>query len=448
MMHMKKTLRIGIGKFSKSIIFNPKNYGSIGGDHDSNYFIALAQIFPNVEFYLLSKSDIRRLDKDWRAKNIPANIIDVWESPIPGIEVWEHPYEYLKRKQIRLDYCLILSGPTPNSSIPNYSLGIIDPTKYNTPIQMGINYVAPIVYFLNTTKTPYAEIGEDPRYIPSNGQDIIHKATRYLTTRNVSKDSEENKENHTVKAIKEPYTAERVYFNFDLENFKVDKFFLMNEDFEKLLKEPGKRTDRMAIYSNGLSTNRGIKKYPIMKEYFIDNLPKEDWICYGRWNDEDLEDQNSKDKFKDVAMIDLVDQMYNCRYTFMIAIKTGWPSSKLYKMLTFGIIPFVHKDWDSDRMISDLPEYLRVSSAKELKEKMDELDSNPEKYLEIWTQCQAMLKRDYYTGKAFAQDFIKLIHKEVGDYTQFDFSTSKIEIKNSCIFPIEVKKKETKKALF
>ena len=442
-----RKLKIGIGKFSKSIIFNPKKYGSIGGDHDANYFTSLAQIFPNVEFYLLSKSDMKRLDPDWRANNIPANIIDVWAENIPDVEVWEHPYEYLKRKDIKLDYCLILSGPTPNSSIPNYSLGIIDPTKYNTPIMMGMNYVAPLAYFLNTSLTPYAEIGEDPRYIPSNGQDIIHKASRFLSTRNLGKDTEENKTHHTVKAIKAPHTAERFYYNFDIENFKADKFFLMNEDYTKLLKEPGTRTDRMAIYSNGLSTNRGIKKYPIMKEYFVDNLPKEDWMCYGKWNDEDLEDESHKDRFVNTPMIELIDQMYNCRYTFMIAIKKGWPSSKLYKMLTFGIIPFIHKDWDSDRMISDLPEYLRVSSPEELKQKMDELDNDPEKYREIWDACQAMLKKDYYTGKAFAQDFIKLIHKEVGDYRQFDFTTGKIEIRNSCIFPIEEDKKQTK-ALF
>ena len=428
-------------------MFNPKNYGSIGGDHDANYFIALAQIFPNVEFYLLSKSDMRRLDTEWKLQNIPSNIIDVWADKMPDVEVWEQPFEFLKRKDIKLDYCLILSGPTPNSSIPNYSLGILDPTKYNTPIQMGINYVAPIAYFLNTSLTPYAEIGEDPRYIPSNGQDIIHKASRFLTSRNLAKDTEENEKHHKVKAIGAPYTAERFYFNFDLENFKADKFFLMNEDPSKNLQVSGDRTDRMAIYSNGISTNGGIKKYPIMKEYFVDNLPKKDWMCYGRWKDEDLADEDYKDNFDDTAMIDLIDQMYNCRYTFMIAIKKGWPSSKLYKMITFGIIPFIHKDWDTDGMIADLPAYLRVDSPEDLKMKMDELDNDPVKYREIWEACQAMLKPDLYSGKTVAQDFIRLIHKEVGDYRQFDFTTGKITKRNSCIFPLEAPK-PTKKALF
>ena len=70
------------------------------------------------------------------------------------------------------------------------------------------------------------------------------------------------------------------------------------------------------------------------------------------------------------------------------------------------------------------------------------MDNNPEKYLEIWNQCQAVLKNEYFTGATFAKDFIKLIHTEVGDYRQFDFSTANITKRNSCIFPVEEKKTE------
>jgi hypothetical protein len=55
-------MNIGIGKFGKSILFDSKKWGAIGGDLDAPVMISLvAKRHPEHNFYLLGHSDFSRL---------------------------------------------------------------------------------------------------------------------------------------------------------------------------------------------------------------------------------------------------------------------------------------------------------------------------------------------------------------------------------------------------
>jgi len=52
-----------IGKFGKSISFNSKKWGMVGGDSESAILIScMAQLYPDVTFYIASPNDINKID--------------------------------------------------------------------------------------------------------------------------------------------------------------------------------------------------------------------------------------------------------------------------------------------------------------------------------------------------------------------------------------------------
>ena len=74
-------MNIIIGKFGKSIIFDSKKWGIIGGDSESAILIwSMAQLYPNDKFYIVSRNDYSKLPLNIKLEiNKNKNIIDVWE---------------------------------------------------------------------------------------------------------------------------------------------------------------------------------------------------------------------------------------------------------------------------------------------------------------------------------------------------------------------------------
>jgi hypothetical protein len=77
---MSKKLNIVVGKFGKSLLFDKKKWGMIGGDHEAPAMISiLAQMNPNINFYILGRSDWKKLDPSIKDKiNVNENIFNVW----------------------------------------------------------------------------------------------------------------------------------------------------------------------------------------------------------------------------------------------------------------------------------------------------------------------------------------------------------------------------------
>ena len=70
-----------IGKFGKSINFEPTQWGMVGGDSESAIFEqSIAHLYPNDTFYLVSRNNFSKLPIGTQLKiNKNGNLIDCWK---------------------------------------------------------------------------------------------------------------------------------------------------------------------------------------------------------------------------------------------------------------------------------------------------------------------------------------------------------------------------------
>ena len=424
---MSKKLNIVFGKIGKSLSFRQGKWGMIGGDHEAPALLSmLAQMNPNLNFHIISKSDWKDLEPAEKAlHNVNGNIFDVWEkwNTKDGIDCTKWPLIVLK--DTKIDFGIIVSGPTGFSTIPD-AMMTLDNDRVAKPSMMSERYVGPITRFLNESKIKYMEIGEDPRYFPIAARDLFNRPAYICGTRNLDK--------HRSVEIIDGYFGKVKEINLPVRDCRVSHMFMAMEPGEKRLKEPGDRKNLMSIYSNGLRNQGGMQKFPAIRQYVMDQFP--DSTIFGEWPEDTPGITPYLNRIKPTPMIELIDQMYDTKYAFMIPIQEGWPTSKFFKHLMFGIIPFFHPTCYPD-YYADVPEYLKLKSTKDLKDKINFLESNPKEYLKLWKQCQSMLKDEYFDGSYF-NDIILGQISTVKDINPLDLATRKpIVHKMSCLWPSE-----------
>ena len=391
-----KKLNVAFAKAGKAIVFDPGKWDMYGGAHETTQLIStFAQMNPNINVWILGKSDWGKLKPEIKEKiNVHNNIFDMWEGYAPGnIQLQDWPLHFAKSKSLTIDFSFIIVGPTALCSTRNKILKI-NSDDYAIPMAMMERYMGPLTIFFNETKTPYVEITEDSRYITMVSRDLYHRSRKVLSTSTVP-------EGITVKHITgyHELSKDLIETTIPVLNGSTSRMFLMAEPNNKL-KEPGVRTNLISVYSNGTGMG-GPEKFPPIREYVLDLFP--DSIMYGYWptETETPEIQNYRGRIVPTAMSDLTDQMYNTKYAFMMPIKTGgWTSAKFYKHLLSGMIPFCHK-YAFNSYYDGIPDYLCLESPEDFKEKIEFLEANPDEYLKLWNQCQAMLKDEYFSGEFF-----------------------------------------------
>ena len=424
---MSKKLNIVFGKIGKSLSFRQGKWGMVGGDHEAPALLSmLAQMNPNINFHVISKSDWKDLsDTEKLQHNQNANIFNVWEkwNSKDKFDCTKWPLHVLK--DTKIDFGIIVSGPTGFSTIPN-AMMTLDNDRVATPSMMSERYVGPITRFLNESGIKYMELGEDPRYYPIAARDLFNRPDYICGTRDVAA--------HRSVEIIDGYFGKVKEISLPVRDYRVSHMFMAMEPGEKRLKTPGKRQNLMSIYSNGLRNQGGMQKFPAIKSYVLDQF--QDATIFGEWPEDTSGITPYLGRIKPTPMIELIDQMYDTKYAFMIPIQEGWPSSKFFKHLMFGIIPFFHPCCGTLNYYDNLPEYLRLKSARDLKEKIDFLESNPAEYLKLWKQCQLMLEDEYFDGSYFNDVILNEICKQV-DHSGVNLTTKPITHKMSCLWPSE-----------
>lgn len=419
-------LNIVFGKIGKSLSFRQGKWGMIGGDHEAPALLSmLAQMNPNINFHIISKSDWKDLAPAEKLQhNGNGNIFDVWEkwNSKDGFDCTKWPLHVLQNTKI--DFGIIVSGPTGFSTIPN-AMRTLDDDRVAKPSMMSERYVGPITRFLNESKIKYMEIGEDPRYYPIAARDLFNRPEYICGTRNVAK--------HRSVEIIDGYFGKVKEINLPVRDYRVSHMFMAMEPSDKRLKEPGTRQNLVSIYSNGLRNQGGMQKFPAIKQYVLDQFP--DATIFGEWPEDTPGIKPYLSRIKPTPMIELIDQMYDTKYAFMIPIQEGWPTSKFFKHLLFGIIPFFHPLCGAD-YYDDLPDYLKLKSATDFKQKIDFLESNPKEYLKLWKQCQSMLEDEYFDGSYFNDIILNEISLHVGK-NAIDWTTKSITHKMSCLWPAD-----------
>ena len=402
-----------IGKFGKSVNFEPMQWGMIGGDSESAIFAqSIAHLYPDDTFYLASRNNFSKLPIDTQMKiNKNNNLIDCWKNYDKSINNQDWLINYFT--DIKVDFGLLYSGLSGSSTIENYMY--LKNGEYAKPLSSSKNYTGIITKFLNDSQIPYMEIGEDSRFFPLVARDLHNRSKRILG---------EREDVRSCKHIISQTNQELITTDIEVSNVDHSCMFLMSEDKSKLLKEPNSRKSLLNLFMHCTASHN--KHYPetfsIIDSYVLKQFP--DTMIYGKWEKE-------LPNVKDTPMTDLHDTLYDTKYTLTIGGSNDYPTaSKFWKMLMFGIVPFSYKERDINKF--NIPEFLYVKNPEDLKNKIGYLESNKSDYLNIWNTLQNLIsKDDLWDGSRFFSNVERYVKKDLG-YSMN--RTGTITYKSSSIF--------------
>ena len=411
-----------IGKFGKHISFDSNKWGMVGGDSESAILIScMAQCYPDVNFYIASRNDFQKIDSHTRnVINKNSNLFNIWEKYDSQIDNQSWINHYINSNDIKLDFGLFYGGPSSGSTIPNSMYLITEPDKTATPMSSSKRSVGIITKFLNDTGLPYVEIGEDPRYLPVQAKDLFNRSKKVLCV----------KDNITfsIKHIKEYLSREIIETTIPCSDIGHSYMFLMNEDKDDLLKEPGNRKTKINVAMHCTASQDGsVNKWNLVKNFILDPFPET--FIYGKWDEKIIAGEH-QNQFKETPMTDLHDVMYDTKYTLAIGGSKTWGTqSKFWKMLIFGIIPFLDPDNEN---IFGAPEFIQTKDAKDFIEKVNFLENNHDEYIKLWNECQELI---HVEGLWDGSIFFNNLGTEISNI--FDIQLEKkgtIDYKSSSIF--------------
>ena len=374
------------GKIGKSVKFNPSTWSAIGGDNESPSLITkMAELNPDDTFIIIGRND---LDKHRRELNLPNNLRDVYEGATKE-ERKDINYIANRLKDVKIDGCFLMTGPTANCNIPNKSFKRNELKKgekvFAKSLETFQNYVAPVYQYLNDTMIPWVMIANDPRYI-GQGNDLANQPVKILSQydETILMQTFDNWEdqNYVKNEIPSVYA-------------EMEKIFLINK---QVLNEE-KEVNFMMVLNEG---NNGVKsRYPMLKEYVLDSM--QDVEIYGKWSEETIGDDT---RFKGPKKFEELQQILpKVKYTLIIPIKPGWVTAKWVEMISNGIIPFFHPTYDEQKHCQ-VPEYIRLKSPEELGQKIEELNNNPELYKQVLNECLACIRDKDLDGSNLSEKIL------------------------------------------
>lgn len=368
------------GKIGKSVKFNPSTWGATGGDNELPTLLRkMAELNPDDTFIVIGRNDIER---NRTALNIPANLRDIYVGASPE-DRRDVDYITKRLEGVKIDGCFLMAGPVaPICNIPGKAFkrkeleeGVKVPAQ---SLYVFEQYVGPIYQYLNTSGIPWVMICNDPRYIEP-GSDLMNQPVKVLSQHDetVLMKTFDNFEdqNYVKNAVPSVYAG-------------MEKMFLIDRE----ILTAKKTINFMMVLNEG---NSGVKsRYPMLKEYVLDSM--EDVAIYGKWDEKTI---GQDPRFKGAVKFEELQKILpSVKYTFIIPIKKGWVTAKYVEMIASGIIPFFHPTYDEQKHCA-VPEFIRIKSPKELHEKIEYLNNNPDEYERILGECLACVEPDDVSGE-------------------------------------------------
>lgn len=406
-------MNVCVGKIGKKFYFAKKKWTIDSGDSEvTTSLIVLAKKHPEITFYVIGPNDLDQFNEDQRKEFFPnENVVNCWDaySKNQFPDRVNYIADWFKSRNIKVDFGWMHAGPVGVVNIPERSYTLksmeTDKKEFAKCITMAHMYAAPTMHFLNDSNIPYVAVGEDPRYYPLRARDLFNRPKCYLNTFN---------DEIEVKYVKEYYALECHTLVEKLRDAKYDRWFLASEQLPDRSKA-AKKDIFLDIYTNG-GGSTGAKKLRIAKEYLSDQTGI---TIYGNWGQEH-QDEAPEFAFKNIAMADIEPELYRTKYTFMFHFKPGYPSSKFWKMIWYGIIPFYHVNMDTQQN-QPVHEFCRVKTSAELKERIQQLEENPKLADEIRNYHY-----DLFTERLMNGDLIDEIFCQLGKiYTGNEMNTNK-----------------------
>lgn len=417
---------IAIAKLSKSIRFDSSKWSPIGGDNEAPYFIyALAKMYPNDTFWIIGKSDYSKVFPN----GLLPNIKDAWSS-----EYWEngdnptalvnnknyddYPEDYEKfyryvntlfdKLNVNIDFAFMLYGMFFSCSLFNVVLRG-DGKGYTKTLENATKYMSFLTYWLNTYKGEYASIITDPRQYRVFPRDLVHWPTINLSQIDCDKMKFSSKSSQywpKGNLITNPQIYHKnVYSGVETINL------LSRVPYNEF---PEKHGFNMILNQGYPGTEkREPPRFTELKQWILSDSSF-DCSIYGKWDDNII---NSDKRFKGpLAPTELGSVLETTKYTLCIPIAPGWVTSKFVEMAHYGVMPFVTNTYGSKSSQLYIPDVLKVKSSKELKQRIDLFEKNPNEYNIVMRYLRKQLDSMYNGSYA-----IKNITKQVAEHTSFKF---------------------------
>lgn len=390
-----------ICKMGRSMYFDRNKWADKAGNNEAPIlFSAIAKLNPQNKYFLIGKSDFSRVSQEIRDEWFPhGNVIDCWTNfnsklHDPTTWIWE------ALKNYEIDYGIIHGGMV-SLSIPNriYCLDRKtkkpDYTKLRSPIMSLVNYVSPISYYLNESKINWLTITSDGRYMPMPARDIINPEKISLGVREGVVEIERMK-SYEDQEIMVKHKVDLRYGSAEFQYLLDPKYNIFRYDEEK--------TKKVALFFHQYDNKKRIQA---IKE--VINVFNDDEIeVYGKWDEVGPKYKGS------VTFDELQNILPTVKYTFCYPILDGDISGKWVEAVRSGIVPFFHNSYDKDRLLvkyHGVPEWLWVSSAEDMKQKVDFLENSKNGYNKMLTILITILGRFKTDGSYFNE----LINKAVED---------------------------------
>lgn len=405
-----------IGKIGKSVKFK-NTVVSTGDDAPMIFYTSIAKMNPNYDFYFIGPNDLKKLNDDEYDFLFPYHNVYSAFIRTEKEDDWYHGIlDYFNEKNIKPDFALVFNGMTSNVNIPNF-LRKPDGEFYN-PLFAYKNYAAPYLYVFNHLgDLPVFLISEDARYITINAKDLVNQPRLILSQINGEFETYKHitsLEDHTIhkgETLKAIYCGMEKIFMMGLERNWADKI-----DIERKLKSTG---NHFIVLSNGCGTAKinhagnNSSRLPTYKKWIIDNFkgtPYASTKIYGSWDDEIYEQYP---EIINKKIYELGDEIADAKYTLCYSQVPGFVTIKFWECICLGLIPFIHPDYDCNHYLN-APEYLYLKSPEDLRNKIEELENNPEMYRDLMNQCIAMFKDSWLSGSALNNYIFKNISEMLG----------------------------------
>ena len=276
-----------------------------------------------------------------------------------------------------------------------------------TPLAMQQNYAGHCVKYLNESKVPYIMTVNDPRTIAASKgvvprYDTINKPFEIMTQLNGEIIIKSIKE-YVSSFAEQQFIEERVPLRYAKVECLESIFYEDECDVPKYI-------DFTMVAMQDVGT--GIKKsrrFDIMEEYVLKQFPNVK--VYGRW------DEYYTSKYPN-AFAGLIldhnvmdDIMRTSKYTYVIGIGTEWSTSKWALSISTNTVPFIANDYDTQYNIIPKDHFIRIKSPEDLKSKIEYLNNNDNKRLELLKELKDTLFKDVRNGIFLYKEINKSLSK-------------------------------------
>jgi len=420
---MNEKKKIAIGKIGKSVKFKGIHIAQ-GAGADVVWFSLISRMNPTYEFYFIGPNDIDRMSEEEYNYVFPNhNVFSLFTRDETVEEEYKCMYDKAVERVGKFDFGLFFLGLHSDKSIPNFLRK--EDGSYYPLLNAFKSYAGPYVYMINKTGMPWYTLSEDARYITIHTKDILNyermtfsQIDGMFESHKHIKDADHtilyNKDDsmwttHMVKAV---YAGiEKIFLNGISKTWKEDI------DIERKLKSTN---NHIIILSNGCGTSainvagNNSSRYPMYKKWIIDNLAGteyENTMIYGSW---DKEIYDIEPRIQNKLLVDLRDtEIADAKYTLVYSQIPGFVTIKAWEMITLGLIPFLHPEYDCNRILN-FPEYLYCKDEQDFLNKCRELDANPEKYKALLQECFKLIKPEDLDGSRVNNFIFGEIAKDLG----------------------------------